>query len=415
MSEPQDRSPLRNETPSRRWSLPIGGGRKWTHLLTVAVVFGLICLPTFWRMASPSSQSDIYQHTQIAKALISNGQWISYSAFFPIAYLVTGAEATEFSTRVGVVLLLTLFVALKSLGILACSAILVRSWLSAWIITFFVMLGMSLPPSITTWKDIYLGQLNANVWHNSTTIAASAFVIPTFTAMVIFLRRRNSLAAVSGAAFLCLATCFKPSFALAFFPALIIVGCCVLKCARAPKSSWTTLALVGAPTSVVMLIQFCVTYVSTVNAFPKKIPVFSPFEVWSMYSSNIPSSLIVSLGGVALVTTILFFHKTERISLALAWVTLGVGVFLYIMVAERDSAGVPVFDGNWTWSVVPAMSCVFFAATVGLTRLLMNSAFDRRRRVWALVGLLTITPHVVIGLYYLLTIGTGFQPTYMMH
>lgn len=387
--------------PDSRWTL---------HFGLTTVIYGLASLPTLWRMASPAAQSDIYQHTQIAQNLIAGGQWISYSLFFPLSHMATLGGANEFTTRAGVTLLLAAFVALKAVGILLCATMLLRAWFPAWLVTAAVMLSMALPSS-GVWQDIYLGQLNANVWHNSTTIVASAFVVPTFTAFLIFLQRPSQSAAMVGALSLALATSFKPSFALCFLPAAALIGSIALRQRHAPSRDWVILISMASPTFAILVGQFVVTFARPSNAFPLKTPVIAPLEVWQRYSTNIPASLIASLGCLLLVTIILLAHRIELLSLSLAWAGVAVAVLLYALVGERDIAGAPVLDGNWTWSAVPAVACAFFVACIGVCRLVLCPS----TRTWGILGIVLVIPHFAAGLYYFVTVGSSLQPTFIMN
>jgi hypothetical protein len=374
------------------------------------ILYGLACLPTLWRMASPLAQSDIFQHTQIANGLISSGQWISYSLFFPLSHFATLGEANELTTRVGVTLLLAAFIGLKSVGILLSAALLVRSWGFAWLVTAFAMVSMALP-SGSNWKDIYLGQLNANVWHNSTTIVASAFVIPAFTAFLFFLKHPTRYAAISGAVFLALTTTFKPSFALVFLPAVLFVGGITLLKLRASLKTWAAFSLMLLPTVAVISVQFVVTFANPSSAFPSKEPVLAPFEVWQRYSPNIVASVVASLFCLAIVTIVLLIHRVEALALSLAWASIALAVILYALIGERDKLGAVVLDGNWTWSAVPAVLCGFFVACIGLSRLAQSPL----TRVWGVAGFVILAPHALVGLYYLLVVGSSIQPTFIMN
>lgn len=371
------------------------------------MVYGLTSLPTFWRLASPAADSDIPVHSQIAQRLVAEGQWFSYSLYYPIVHLVTLNESSEFTTRAGATLLLAFFVALKSVGILLAAAVFLGRWIQAWLVTAIVMFSMALP-SVGALKDIYLGQLSANVWHNSTSIAAATFVVPSFAGFVLGLQSGQKKPFILGGSSLFLATLFKPSFAVVLLPSLMVVAVIgLLRC----KSQRRVLAwMLGACTPTILLAasQYWVTFATPGDVITEKKPVLAPFEVWNHYSSNIPLSLVGSLGCLIAVSFIILPNSdgSERLAFGLSWLMVFVGVLTYALVGERDVMGARVLDGNWTWQVIPALSCAFFISAVGSLRLVMIP----RTRAWGGVALGLLLLHLLVGAVYFATVGSWFMP-----
>lgn len=126
----------------------------------------VIAAAAMWRLTGGYS-NDIFPHAQLAAEYAEDGSLLTYSLWYPLIWVSTGGGQPE-NFRAASVALLVIFVAAKALvayGIAQSTR--PHPWNSAVIafgVTVFAPLVDPMAP-----RDVYLGQITATFWHNSTT------------------------------------------------------------------------------------------------------------------------------------------------------------------------------------------------------------------------------------------------------
>ncbi|HEX8626776.1 MAG TPA: hypothetical protein VF755_01225 [Catenuloplanes sp.] len=247
----------------------------------------------------------------------------------------------------------------------------------------------------------YLGQLPPNVWHNSTTMLLMPFAIGLFWASLAYLRTGGRrllwimllLAALNVAA--------KPSFVFCFLVVFPLAALLTRRNRGEVLRAW----LVTAATAVFVAAQYVYIYGTRPggpNPTNASGVALDPLRVWSVYSDNIPVSLLCSyffplvalLAGGAAIRR----HPAVRYAVALA----GVGLLFFVLFKE---SGYRELHGNFIWQAVVTNYLLFLALVGAAVPWLRRSRFRWRQAAVVLAFAL----HVAAGVHYLhhyLTAGT---------
>ncbi len=263
--------------------------------------------------------------------------------------------------------------------------------------------------------DAYLGQFSANVWHNSTTIMASIFILPAFWFGVGMLGASTKRSTIFFSVSLLGLVASKPSYAMALIPVLGTIAIWHVLIDRQANSvkRLYQLAIAVAPSIILLVFEYLVVFFGTVR--DEGSIAFAPFALWNAYSTNLPLSLILSIAGpIAVVWAYGLRESVHDRYLVVAGATLFVALSQYILLAGIRDDGALHTDGNWTWAVIPAMGIVFFVCTsLVLAKLASMDIIPTDKIPWLVAGGL-IFLHVLSGLYYVFSVGVDGFRTYVM-
>lgn len=373
---------------------------------TLTAVVMAIAATTMWRLTSGYS-NDIIPHAQLAAQYAEDGSLLTYSLWYPLIWVSTGGGQPE-SFRAASVALLVLLVAAKALvAYIIAQRFLAQPWSSAAIafgVTVFAPLVDPMSP-----RDVYLGQITATVWHNSTNIAVAPFALLAFwmaTRAVGSLSAQSAfLAGVTAA----LAIAVKPNFGVAMLPVFAVALCVGLARSRTDwRHGLRVLAGAGLPPVLVLAGQYASVYGGGLDRTESL--TIAPFLVWSAYSSSIPWSILLSLAGVGTALVVLALRREISQALVLAWAVLGVAVVQMSLFAEMRADGSIEPSGNWFWGAYTALMVVALYSAIGVRDSLASAR--GRDRVLPIVAALALSAHVASGLYYALSLGTEFYGSY---
>jgi hypothetical protein len=248
------------------------------------------------------------------------------------------------------------------------------------------LLAFSLPVGIRH----YIGQIPANVWHNSTEILLMPLAFALFWTTLRFLETSATRWLWWSLALVPLSLAAKPSFVLCLLPALAIVAPARLR--------WTKplgqLALLVAVAVVLLAAQTAYVYVYDPQTASGGI-MLRPFEVWNYFSASVPLSILASfifpiaaltLGGAAVRAALAVRYASALLLCALAE---------FALLADR---GAREFDGNLAWQAIVAMWILFIALVSALV-----PSYERRRIGTArqLLIAAALLVHVIAGVLYL--------------
>lgn len=354
----------------------------------VVSILLLASLPAFHPQALGTALSDIPVHFSLTPLVTS-----TYYSILVLPVWGLLAAGTDAVTRGWfAIVLLSAFVALKG----ALSFQVLSRDAAGWVRPACIALALAFVMPIANWwrpQSIYLGQIAPTIWHNSTTIAATPVVIVLFFAAVRSLREPTlkNATLTSGACLLC--TLIKPSYALALLPVLATWHCGrALLCDRARlRQAVAQAALVAGPSLVATAVQSWVV-IARVDAGV----TVAPFAVWSLYSPNIPASLLLSIAFPAAVSVFYRDRFGDRTTLMLAWSVFAVAVAEFILLAEP---GPRMSAANFLWGSGMALFVLFLICADVFFRQPMAG------RAWPILGLFLL--HLASGLYFYARIVAG--------
>lgn len=387
-------------------------GRHALLLGAVVILAIAIALPAYIRLSDPVHiVSDIPLHAALARDTVLNRGWISYSLWYPLLFITTGGASDPAAMQVSAVVFLTLATVARAVVAYVLVARETARPVVAALGAVVILLAMPIVNPLDP-TDIYLGQLTANVWHNSTTILVAPFALAAFGAGVSLLRSPRVGRAIVFSVTIVLVVLMKPSYALAFLPVFGIVLLVQLWRTRT-KLRWA-FAIVGVgfiPVVVLLAVQYGLVFHSYQPDTVRKTYISpAPFAVWRAYSDNIPISILVSLLGPVVVFAILPRLQRIAIDVVLAWSTFLVALLQLIVLAERESDRSIDLDGNFFWGAYTALLVVFLVSVVALARAFPSWPQQRGRQVALVIAIVVLAAHVATGLVYALFAGTPGLP-----
>jgi len=378
----------------------------WVVILlagTIAVLtLGVFYMPIFGPQTA--DLGDLHDHLLVVQHMGSEWAGNIYSLFFVLAYALSFGSKDLYTISCVATVLLTVSVVAKALiSYVVIEKAALNAKQSA-LISLALCLVMPLPG---WWKPnvIYLDKIAPNVWFNATAIVTMPFAIALFFSALKWLEaptvRRFAWVALFGL----LSVLTKPNYILTFFPLLGLIALtrALVDRRRATIHAVLCMGGLGALLGAILLFQYyaCVTsgpWAGHGAAQESSHIALSPFAVWSLYSPNIPASVLLSVAFPLSVTLLYFQESKHDPGVVLAWAGLAIAVLQYTLLAET---GETFPDQNWIWGSNVAMYLLFLVSA----RVCVS-----QRRSWKLyLVALVFSLHLGAGIYYYLKLAFGID------
>lgn len=386
-----------------------GSARARALVIAALVLLVLaVAIPTFIRLSNPVDVvSDIPIHAGLAREMVRDGWGISYSLWYLLMVVSTGGATNVTALQVASVVFLTLATLARTI---VAYVVIMRKTARPFLAVAGALLILLAMPIVNPCepRDVYLGQISANVWHNSTNILVAPFALVAFALAVSFLRDPNRrTAAVFGGAVL-IVVLMKPNFALALLPVVGVVLLLLLWRARTGFATGVrVIAWAFAPVVLLLSLQYLLVIRS--DSVRQTHLAVRPFSVWAEYSDDIPLSLLLSLLGPILVLIALRLRGPISRELGLAWAVFLVALAELSLLAEVKPDGAIDLQGNLFWGAYTGLLIVFLVSVVALARAFPHWPKRRMHRIALVAAIAALAIHAASGLFYVIVAGTpGF-------
>ena len=348
-------------------------------------LFGLVT----WRAAT-SPEPDYALHAGRAQELVETGRIVAphmlfelltaaVQALLPLSYLVA-AVAVGTAAQVALALVLYRLILGEREGASPRETWAAAAWALA-----LMLLG---PISFFTWSrhQLYLGYIAPNVFHSPTMTLLKPLAVAWFWS-VTRPRRASDQRWMAAAVLTLAATLAKPSFTVAFLPALAFWLVASRRLPRAVDRAAALASLVVG--GAVLAVQ------AWARGSQPSLLVLAPFELMGYYSPAwwMPFLFLFSIAFPLCVSLGRWSELRSRGPLLLAWLVFAIAAgYGYLLAEAEPNTG----DGNWLWSgqvalfVLLAQTLLFFRSrpdpqAPGITR--------ARRLGWVVLAL-----HLACGL-----------------
>jgi hypothetical protein len=336
-------------------------------------------------------QSDFRAHLQFAATGLQHEPVPGNFLLYLLIGIGSGFSAAPHRLLAALVVVLVLATVAKAW--LSVAFVAGRRPVPVWALVAAALCLLAFSPPV---PDAYLGQIPANVWHNSTTMLLMPFAIGMFWTSYEYLRTgsRRMLGATLALAALNVAA--KPSFVFCFLVVFPLAVRLVRRDRREVRAGW----LVTAGAAAFLAAQYVYIFVAQLGgaaAEPqdrKDGIAVDPFAVWSAFSDNIPVSLLVSYAFP--ITALLFGGALVRRDLAVRYAGALAATGLLIFVVLKES-GPRELHGNFLWQAVVTNYLLFLALVGAAVPWLRQTRFGWRPALVTAAFLL----HVVCGVLYL--------------
>lgn len=383
--------------------------------MVLALVIPALAFPVYLRLGHATTGSDIPAHARLVSEVMATNHPFSYSAWYPLISLVTGGSADHDSILTASIATLTVVTTTKVLLCYFAALHLTGSPAGATAVAILTFAAMPVLNPLAP-RDIYLGQIAPNVWHNSTLIFALPLALVAFLSGVAFYRRLTWTSGAIHGLLLFLSTAAKPNYTLAL--GLVLGGLVIVQLVRSrrgPVESAGLLAVAFLPSVALLAYQYFATY--ALGSAVKTTLVFAPFETWRLFSENIPLSLLLSLLGPAVTLAALSRERRRGPLVVISWSALAIALVQLSLFGELTPEGDLSGHGNHFWGAYAAIFIVFFVSGVALVReardlSALRGASDNPTSVTSRMlkihaSAICMALHLATGLYYMSRIGSG--------
>lgn len=349
------------------------------------------------------NDSDFVGHLKFIKDGIETGNWPPHPLFHWLVYSLAGFQNYSLVVAVAAIfvavgcILAKAWISLRLLWqyqtLYATHQPLQSSRISSNAVLALSTLGLMFASPI--WDplyphNIYLGKISPNVWHNPTSLMVWPFAILLFIAAVDFFEKGMMRSLVGVCVFAVLNVMAKPNYFLAFVPVFVVTSFVKFRLSR----RWFAACLALMPCVAILFLQYHYTYGEN-SALQHRKVVFAPFALWSIYSSCIPLSVILSIAFPATYLCLYGRRLCRPRPLILAWVIFGVALLWMIAFAERNPDDSINTHGNFVWGAVISLYVVFLLTMCDFLCQVTNRNLFLRQIVWGV-----FFAHVACGVFW---------------
>ncbi|STX29751.1 Uncharacterised protein [Legionella beliardensis] len=366
-------------------------------IAAVTVSFFVFYNSFYFQVWQPSGKrhwiSDIPVHTQFILDFSTKGSFPVYTVWYKLVQILSGFSSRFEHLAFITIMLLAALVGIKYLIsyfiLITNNAKKIDSKLVA-LLSFGLLVIMPIlsyyPPDkypnqvLISKFHIYLGNIAANQWHNSTlTLAMPVYLLLYYYSLNHFKSDKlypffiiSALAVIS---IFC-----KPNYALAFIPVLCLALLIFNLRLGQYREAIVKPAIIALPILVTLFYQWYFTFVQN-DLFDHSIGTkIAPFLVWKTYSPHIFISLILSIAFP--LTVLIFFYKKIDQYVLMAWLTFLVALGMFSFLAEYPMHN----SANYLWGSIAANYILFLFSL----KLLLNQSSNWKAK----------TAYCVLGLHF---------------
>ncbi len=224
-------------------------------------------------------------------------------------------------------------------------------------------------------NDFYYGQLTPNVWHNSTIIFLAPFSLILFFETMHYLNQKENSASHLLFIFMLilLNAVIKPSFLFTIIPVVFVFALYRFFISGIKNSIKLLLPYVAG--ILFIALEYFFIYKlnvreSVLSAKEASSVIFSPFEMWSHFSTNMPVAFITSC---LFPVMYIFYTKGSVLKdqlVSFAGLNFLFAIFIWILFIET---GFRRYHGNFYWQLVIANYLLFFTMLIHLLNQVRNN------------------------------------------
>ena len=382
---------------------PLSGAGQAFLIGAISWAFSIVVL----RALAKPNRSDVITHVTLLQESRATDRPLGYSVYYALLEWLSGGDLNTGHLLNLSVIMLGCAMAFK----IGLTFLIVRHGtgsprivsLSAAVFLFLVM-----PLNLTLSDEFYLGRFTGTIWHNSTTIMLIPIGIVAFYVCLEYLTKESHawwMHVLVGCVF-ALSAAVKPNHVLTLVPAAAVFvlvrkrGMVPPPCGHAGpagRGMVLRLAVLGLPAVGVLLTQYVL--VSQPDALVRLDVQVRFMQVWDILLNG-RSAALALLESFLLPVVIAGVLRRRALSsspVVLSFISLGVALVQFILLAEIRADGRVDWSANWSWGVMVSTYLVYLAVTV----LWLKHADEvTSRAVRALVYTLA-TVQVGIGLAYL--------------
>ena len=374
-----------------------------TILFFTSIFF--VCYLLFYNQAFNGYSSDLIHHIGFIDEFINGNKYIPHPMFHYTTYYLS--KALSIDIRLSGVIVNALLVTVLSLIIYKILLVNLRSLKTKYFLLFLVFVvifsGNFFLPGLGLTRYHYLGNGSIGVWHNVTLYTVKPFAFLSFFGL-FYAIQHNNRANFKILFISCLAAILsilaKPSFIITYVPMLFLLATYMIFNRSKYRLKFSSVLyyfiIVFFVTSILFVNQYLNLYVD--NEDNSSI-IIAPFKFWSTESDNVIVSIFVS--NMFVITFLYFAFKHLSLRSSFSIIMLFGGIAVFALFAE---AGPRFSHGNLGWIYLTAQPIAYLSVIIDfVNRYSLIKPFSRN------ILLLTLSLHIVGGVYYFIKIFNGMS------
>ncbi len=361
----------------------------WIFCVILTFLYAMFLFFAYKPLASPdATETDLPAHIKAG---------IEDKSVYSLTYIILGLLWRLPHGSCFIALFLALFLCLSVLFTFILLKKLVGNIQNHWLYIISLALNIYMPlyvPIIN--KDMYLGTISFNLYHNPTYITMKPFAI---LSLFLFIQIREKILDkeldvfkyILFALALFIATWFKPSFAFGFIPCVVLAV--LVDFFRGKLKNINKFIFLGftfVPTALLMLWQRTQLFnddgVSEIS--------IGIFKVWSLYVRHPLAALVLSLAFPIVVLIFNFKDLAKDKVYRFSWIFAVFNVLIFAFLYE---SGPRMAHGNFGWGAHFAVGVLFILSIAKFIQKIKKINIEK-----TVFGSLVLGMHLIAGLNYFL-------------
>ena len=244
-------------------------------------------------------------------------------------------------------------------------------------------------------KYILLGVGSPNLWHNATLLTVKPFALLTIFFTILGMEKESRIYYILAILTLAISIFAKPSFVIAFLPALLIFMLIKKEYSKSNIVFFISISIIAV---LILLYQFLNTY--SENSGSSIIVSF--LTVWHKFTSNVLLSIVLALLFPIIYTILNFKNVYNNNYIVFSWILVIISIIYAAVFAE---SGDRMYHGNFFWSYMISLSIIYiFVIADYLTTKDISSKYKK------MVLNIILIWQVLIGIYCYIWVMRGLDP-----
>ncbi len=374
-----------------------------SSLIVLTVLTFIVSIVIFSGILFLDIPTDIQGHIYGLKVVIRHHQFPIPPLYYFLLYLFSGFSLDTIALNKSAIFLLSFSVAMKYYYSVKLTEQLVIKQKNTPLLNLLIWLLLFSAPVLYNYRQMFIGRIPINLWHNSTTIFLIPFALLLFHHSLCFLKKsipvkKDILLLVF---FGFLNVLIKPSFLFAFLPAFIIMAFVIHGYqSRMFKSSLIIVFTIG----VFVLLEYYTIYKMDIldsirfKNDEKGIDI-RPFFTMLYLSHNNIAALILN-SGVSLLFPFIYlglFYKEMKKDTDIQY-TFWVFFFSLLIAVLVTEKGIMAYFGNFMWQLYVCNFILFLVLVkYGYEKVRILGVKNKK----SIMIIAAFSLHLLSGLFYM--------------
>ncbi len=356
-------------------------------------VFLIVIFLTSHQISGPNYASDFGAHISFIESFFDGKVYIPHPLWHICVHYITYITLDEkFSAAIVTALFVVLWIYIvQTIYMFFIGKEKKNIYIYSFLFIIFII-GPAYIPFFS--KFIIMGVGGPNIWNNATLITVKPFAILAVFFTILSLEKKNIYYYIIGAVSLLISIFAKPSFVIAFLPALVLFM--ILKKFYS-KENIIYLAIL----SFISVGALAYQYLQTFGEGKTKI-VISFLGVWSAASPNVFISILLAIMFPLLYVIFNLNNVKKNNYLILSWIMIFVSIIYAAFLAE---GGPRFYHGNFFWSYMISLSLLYVFTLIDYFKNITSIA----SYIKLLLNII-LSWQVLVGLFYFIKIMAGEDP-----